>query len=301
VLTIIVIVIVIGVAYVAGVRHANPLIAPPPGGAGPWRAFVARRIAPAHVLGGRPGTPQRATLTMALFRSLADPANARASDGAVHVEAGAYEAICSERDAAVIRAAPASFAHDLNALVEQNRSSLGLRSVGRIAIRRVTADDRLPDDAPCLRPLPRAGERVSGPDPSDLPTPLMPVAGSWPASPRRSGEGRSSPAALIPRTRGLGPIPVRDREQRLGRNPHHGPGLIGVASVSWDHAAVSPAAGRDGWEIRDLSSRHGTRVNGRDVRSDRARPLANGDVIELGPDAAFIWTTSDLGYSRTGT
>jgi hypothetical protein len=75
----------------------------------------------------------------------------------------------------------------------------------------------------------------------------------------------------------LEPPPMREGEERvIGRNPACDY-AVPDATVSSRHAEL--ARTRDGWRIKDLSSRNGTRVNGWLVREQALRA---GDVIELG-------------------
>ncbi|HVS28185.1 MAG TPA: FHA domain-containing protein, partial [Solirubrobacteraceae bacterium] len=54
--------------------------------------------------------------------------------------------------------------------------------------------------------------------------------------------------------------------------------MLADSNVSRRHAELRPAA--DGWEISDLGSTNGVRVNGRKISS--SHPLSSGDMIELG-------------------
>lgn len=63
---------------------------------------------------------------------------------------------------------------------------------------------------------------------------------------------------------------------RVGRQDHNDLVLDGE-HVSREHAVISRAGGR--WEVRDLASRHGTRVNGELVE---IRALVGGDRIQVG-------------------
>jgi predicted component of type VI protein secretion system len=53
--------------------------------------------------------------------------------------------------------------------------------------------------------------------------------------------------------------------------------LVDDPSVSRHHADLHRAA--DGWELADVGSTNGTRVNGWKIRRARLRP---GDIVELG-------------------
>src|SRR5439155_14572084 len=61
---------------------------------------------------------------------------------------------------------------------------------------------------------------------------------------------------------------------RSSRNTRHLP----AAPVSKQHAEIVRDGG--GWQVRDLGSRNGTRVNGVDVQD--AAPVKPGDTIEFG-------------------
>jgi len=54
--------------------------------------------------------------------------------------------------------------------------------------------------------------------------------------------------------------------------------ILDDAGVSRRHAEIRP--GPDGWTVHDLGSTNGLRVNGEDVRGERA--LCSGDRVELG-------------------
>lgn len=69
----------------------------------------------------------------------------------------------------------------------------------------------------------------------------------------------------------------------LGRNPTCDY-AIADPTVSARHAELTRT--RDGWRIKDLSSRNGTRVNGWLIREQALRP---GDTIELGATAFVFW------------
>jgi hypothetical protein len=85
----------------------------------------------------------------------------------------------------------------------------------------------------------------------------------------------------------LRPPPMREGEARVvGRSPSCDY-AIPDATVSARHAELARTP--DGWRIRDLSSRNGTRVNGWLVRE---QALAPGDVIELGA-TLFVFEPPD--------
>lgn len=71
----------------------------------------------------------------------------------------------------------------------------------------------------------------------------------------------------------------------IGRRSTHTVDLSD-ARVSRDHAEIvrrREAGGGWGWLIRDLGSKVGTWLNGRQVEPGRAEPLAPGDQVEIGP------------------
>lgn len=76
---------------------------------------------------------------------------------------------------------------------------------------------------------------------------------------------------------------------RIGRRPEQAIALTDDSAVSRDHAELvfrigTLAEGRKGgsWTVRDLGSRHGTRLNGLRIPSGREIPLAMGDMIGIG-------------------
>ena len=76
---------------------------------------------------------------------------------------------------------------------------------------------------------------------------------------------------------------------RIGRRPEQAVALPDDSAVSRDHAELvfrigTLAEGRKGgsWTVRDLGSRHGTRLNGLRIPSGREIPLAMGDMIGIG-------------------
>jgi pSer/pThr/pTyr-binding forkhead associated (FHA) protein len=86
----------------------------------------------------------------------------------------------------------------------------------------------------------------------------------------------------------------------MGRDPTNGIALAGETKASRRHAQVVPVSG--GWEVVDLESTNGTRVNGDSVKRRR---LSHGDVIEVGTTriryedeeaAARAATTKDVCY-----
>lgn len=79
---------------------------------------------------------------------------------------------------------------------------------------------------------------------------------------------------------GVAPLPLRRGARILiGRAPDCG-FVIDDAAVSRQHAAI--AVDDVGIAVEDLGSRHGTRVNGRSIRTGIRVPLAEGDVLRLG-------------------
>ena len=99
------------------------------------------------------------------------------------------------------------------------------------------------------------------------------MSGTFPHS--SDGQFHGGPAAVVPATH---PdfIPLRDG-LIIGRGRESG---VRIASpeISRTHTAVERAG--DGWQLRDLDSRTGTRANGRLFRS---HVLVFGDVVEIGP------------------
>ncbi len=76
---------------------------------------------------------------------------------------------------------------------------------------------------------------------------------------------------------------------RIGRRPEQAVAIADDSAVSRDHAELvfrigTLAEGRKGgsWTVRDLGSRHGTRLNGLRIPSGREIPLAMGDMIGVG-------------------
>ena len=85
----------------------------------------------------------------------------------------------------------------------------------------------------------------------------------------------------------LEPPPMREGEARvIGRNPSCDY-AIPDATVSARHAELIRT--REGWRIKDLSSRNGTRVNGWLVGEQALMP---GDTIELGA-VLFVFRPAD--------
>jgi hypothetical protein len=93
--------------------------------------------------------------------------------------------------------------------------------------------------------------------------------------------------AVPPAATPLQPPDMRPGEVRvIGRNPTCDY-AIRDATVSSRH--VELARTRDGWRVKDLGSRNGTRVNGWLVREQELVP---GDLIELGA-ARFVFRPGD--------
>ena len=106
----------------------------------------------------------------------------------------------------------------------------------------------------------------------------------------RAVVARLSPAVETPAVP-LRPPEMRDGESRvLGRNQSCDYS-IADPTVSGRHAALSRCG--DGWRIRDLGSRNGTRVNGWLVTEQALRP---GDTIALGA-TVFVFRPPQAGGS----
>jgi len=136
------------------------------------------------------------------------------------------------------------------------------------------------------------GQRKSnkyGPDPKDKGFPAsttdrMPVATSECSV---SGSGRSlvleginpqpdSPASLKLKIEAA----MLRRKCVLGRRKNEVDYTVPNTSISGRHACLWEGDGR--FFIQDLESSNGTRVNGRDIPSDKPTELSEGDSIELG-------------------
>ncbi len=85
-------------------------------------------------------------------------------------------------------------------------------------------------------------------------------------------------------------VPV-DEGLRVGRHDANDV-VLGDHRVSRDHARL--VRDGDGVAIEDLSSRHGTRVNGEAVEAGARRLLADGDRIQIG-EAELIYSTAKVG------
>jgi hypothetical protein len=246
--------------------------------------------------------PRRAALTMSLFRSIANPTRARASDNAIHITPGAYVAVGSPRDAAVIHASPEFFNQDINKLIELNRAPLRLRISAPIHIHHVIQDEAVADGSPYLLTDAEARQRNRrDPQPDGYMTPKASASPRGQAKGARGSQAGPIAGTLVPSSAKLRPITVTAPGQSFGRNPDHGPGQIGVETVSWDHARIVMAEAQDAWELSDVKSRHGTIVNDRDIRQDgHSHVLVDGDTIHFGPDARYTWSAYTTGYTRTG-
>jgi len=249
--------------------------------------------------------PQRGRLSDAMFRSIANQRRARASDNAIFIAPGPYVAVASRRDALVILGALEFFDQDINKLIEINRGPQRLKANAPVAIHHVIEDETVPDGQPYLLTVDEARQKQKlarrdsrHEDHSEQVTPKIVR--------RPDGSPAGRPAStiggtLIPKSARLRPITVIAPGQSFGRNPSHGHGTLQVDTVSWDHARIALAADQAGWEISDIKSRHGTLVNGRDLRSEAANHrLGDGDLIGFGPDAEYTWNAYIAGYTPTG-
>jgi len=89
---------------------------------------------------------------------------------------------------------------------------------------------------------------------------------------------------------GPGPLQVRGggRTWRLPPDRHWSVGRSSGVDIRLENPRISRlhavlTAGPDGtWSVTDADSDNGLRVNGRDVPSNQAVPLRNGDRIHLG-------------------
>lgn len=107
-----------------------------------------------------------------------------------------------------------------------------------------------------------------------------------------------TPPPCIPAARGAASVVVipaalgSGRILTLGRSPTSDV-VIAEMSVSRVHAELRADA--TGFVLVDRRSSQGTRVNGRVLEADRERPLASGDIVELGDvkclylDAEGFW------------
>jgi serine phosphatase RsbU (regulator of sigma subunit) len=90
--------------------------------------------------------------------------------------------------------------------------------------------------------------------------------------------------------------PLEGSAVRIGRGSGNHVQLLD-ATVSKEHAELAEQAGR--WSIRDLGSRNGTRVNGRDASSPL--PVVRGDRIEIGHVVLQVEEAGRAGGSRVVT
>lgn len=96
---------------------------------------------------------------------------------------------------------------------------------------------------------------------------------------------------------------------RIGRRPEQAVALPDDSAVSRDHAELvfrvgTLAEGTRGgsWTVRDLGSRHGTRINGLQIPPGREVPVALNDMIGVGATELRVtdpFTTSSVNVSRT--
>ncbi|MBM4105667.1 MAG: FHA domain-containing protein [Phycisphaerae bacterium] len=115
----------------------------------------------------------------------------------------------------------------------------------------------------------------------------MAVLANLPSRPAPAMPSATTPELqLISR---VGPSSVRRTlvppgPHRIGRRPEHSLPLGDDPSISRDHAELEfrPDDGGGRWTITDLGSRHGTRVNGLRVPSQRPVPLSPGDLVGIG-------------------
>jgi hypothetical protein len=296
VLQLIVLVVVVCALGVAYVRLQRPEVRSATGFRGKLRDLFD-----ADALDHDPlGEPRRDRLSMSMFHSIANGRRRRASDGAIFVDSGGHVAVASARDAAVIHASPAFFDQDINKLIDLNRSQMNLKAAAPIVIETVIEDSSVPDGAPYLLTVAEARRRArteqQGADQEPTPQVVDRDAADDPAGHR----GHAIAGTLVPRRDGLRPITVTAPGQTLGRNPRHGPGAIAVTTVSWEHARISLSGSQRQWEITDSGSRHGTYLNGKDLRAEPgSQVLADGDFVGFGPDAEYQWNAYTSGYTPT--
>jgi len=76
-----------------------------------------------------------------------------------------------------------------------------------------------------------------------------------------------------------------DKPITIGRRPEHDVVLATGATVSRDHAAITPQKSGDStiWSLQDNGSRHGTFLNGVRLEAHRSVPLRRGDLIVIEP------------------
>jgi serine phosphatase RsbU (regulator of sigma subunit) len=90
--------------------------------------------------------------------------------------------------------------------------------------------------------------------------------------------------------------PLEAAPMRVGRGSGNAVQLLD-ATVSKEHAELSLESGH--WSIRDLGSRNGTRVNGREATSPL--PLVSGDCVEVGHVMLQVGTSESLEPTRFST
>ena len=90
--------------------------------------------------------------------------------------------------------------------------------------------------------------------------------------------------------------PLEGASVRIGRGSGNHVQLLD-ATVSKEHAELAEQAGR--WTVRDLGSRNGTRVNGRDASSPL--PVTRGDRIEIGHVVLQVEETGKTSATRIVT
>ena len=90
--------------------------------------------------------------------------------------------------------------------------------------------------------------------------------------------------------------PLEATPMRVGRSSGNGVQLLD-GTVSKEHAELTLDSGR--WFIRDLGSRNGTRVNGKEATSPL--PLAAGDQLEIGHVALRITSGEDAEGTKFST
>src|SRR5262245_5430673 len=106
-------------------------------------------------------------------------------------------------------------------------------------------------------------------------------------APRLEGNGglvliHAAPLQSVPRA-----FVLAGRSAVIGREPPSGGFVIAQQAVSRVHAALETVGERT--QIRDLSSRNGTFVNGERVS---AAPLRAGDLVRIG-DAVFVYVEDE--------
>ena len=76
-----------------------------------------------------------------------------------------------------------------------------------------------------------------------------------------------------------------DKAITIGRRPEHDMVLAAGATVSRDHAVISPQKSGDitNWSLQDNGSRHGTFLNGVRLEAHRSVPIRRGDLIVIEP------------------